>query len=35
MRTRYWQHYLQIGGAMAILTWLPATWLTPLVWPFK
>ena len=29
------KHYLQIGGAMALLTWLLATWLTPLVWPFK
>ncbi len=29
------KHYLQIGGAMAGLTWLLATWITPLVWPFK
>jgi di/tricarboxylate transporter len=29
------KHYLKIGGAMAILTWLVATWLTPLVWPFR
>ena len=29
------KHYLQIGGVMAILTWFVATWLTPLVWPFK
>lgn len=28
------KHYLQIGGAMAVLTWLLATWITPLVWPF-
>jgi di/tricarboxylate transporter len=29
------RHYLQIGGAMAFLTWLLATWLTPLIWRFK
>jgi di/tricarboxylate transporter len=28
------KHYLQIGGMMAFLTWLIATLLTPLVWPF-
>jgi di/tricarboxylate transporter len=28
------KHYLKIGGVMAILTWLIATWLSPLVWPF-
>ena len=28
------KHYLQIGGAMAGLTWFLATWLTPLIWPF-
>lgn len=28
------KHYLRIGGVMALLTWLIATWLTPLVWPF-
>ena len=29
------KHYLQIGGAMAFLTWLLATLITPLVWPFR
>ena len=29
------KHYLRIGGVMALLTWLIATWLTPLVWPFS
>ncbi len=29
------KHYLQIGGVMAFLTWLIATLLTPLVWPFN
>jgi di/tricarboxylate transporter len=29
------RHYLQIGVAMAILTWLLAVWITPLIWPFK
>jgi di/tricarboxylate transporter len=29
------KHYLQIGGVMALLTWLLATLVTPLVWPFK
>ena len=28
------KHYLQIGGVLAILTWLIATWFTPLVWPW-
>jgi di/tricarboxylate transporter len=28
------KHYLRIGGMMAFLTWLIATLLTPLVWPF-
>ena len=28
------KHYVQIGSAMAFLTWLIATLLTPLVWPF-
>jgi di/tricarboxylate transporter len=28
------KHYVQIGGVMAFLTWLIATLLTPLVWPF-
>lgn len=28
------KHYLQIGSVMALLTWLAATSLTPLVWPF-
>jgi di/tricarboxylate transporter len=28
------KHYLRIGGVMALLTWLVATLLTPLVWPF-
>lgn len=28
------RHYLQLGSAMAILTWLIGTLLTPLVWPF-
>ena len=28
------KHYLQVGGAMAFLTWLFAVWLTPRVWPF-
>jgi di/tricarboxylate transporter len=27
-------HYLKIGGVMAILTWLIATWVSPLVWSF-
>jgi di/tricarboxylate transporter len=29
------KHYLQIGGIMAILTWLITLWITPLVWPFR
>jgi di/tricarboxylate transporter len=29
------KHYLRIGGAMAVLTWLLATWLAPLIWPFR
>jgi len=29
------KHYLKIGGVMAILTWLIATWLSPVVWPFR
>jgi di/tricarboxylate transporter len=28
------KHYLRIGGIMALLTWLIATLVTPLVWPF-
>ena len=28
------KHYLQIGGAMAGLTWILSAWLTPLIWPF-
>ena len=28
------KHYLQVGGMMAILTWLVATIVTPWVWPF-
>jgi di/tricarboxylate transporter len=28
------KHYLQIGGVMALLTWLLATAVTPIVWPF-
>lgn len=28
------KHYLRIGAAMALLTWLIATLLTPVVWPF-
>ncbi|HWH71854.1 MAG TPA: SLC13 family permease, partial [Candidatus Sulfotelmatobacter sp.] len=28
------KHYLKIGGVMALLTWLLATWFTPLVWPW-
>lgn len=28
------KHYLRIGGAMAFLTWLIATLLTPRIWPF-
>jgi di/tricarboxylate transporter len=29
------KHYVQIGGVMALLTWLLATALTPLFWPFR
>lgn len=29
------KHYLQTGGAMAVLTWLLATRTTPLVRPFR
>jgi di/tricarboxylate transporter len=28
------KHYLRIGGALALITWLLTTWFTPLVWPF-
>lgn len=28
------KHYLRIGGVLALLTWLLATFITPLVWPF-
>jgi di/tricarboxylate transporter len=28
------KHYLQVGGLMAFLTWLVASLVTPLVWPF-
>lgn len=28
------KHYLQIGGVMALLTWIVATLVTPWVWPF-
>ena len=28
------KHYLQVGALMALLTWLVASLLTPLVWPF-
>lgn len=27
-------HYLQLGSVLALLTWLLATLITPLVWPF-
>ena len=29
------KHYLQVGAGLAVLTWLLATLVTPLVWPFK
>jgi di/tricarboxylate transporter len=29
------KHYLQIGGIMAFLTWMLATLITPVVWPFR
>ena len=28
------KHYLKVGGVMAILTWIIATIVTPLVWKF-
>ena len=28
------KHYLQVGGMLALLTWLIASLVTPLVWPF-
>jgi di/tricarboxylate transporter len=28
------KHYLQVGGVMAVLTWLLATAVTPMFWPF-
>jgi di/tricarboxylate transporter len=28
------RHYLQVGGALALLTWLIGSLVTPLVWPF-
>jgi di/tricarboxylate transporter len=28
------KHYLQVGGVLAFLTWLIASLVTPLVWPF-
>ncbi|HOX57209.1 MAG TPA: SLC13 family permease [Candidatus Paceibacterota bacterium] len=28
------KHYMQVGGVLALLTWLIASLLTPLVWPF-
>ncbi len=28
------KHYLQVGGVLALLTWLIVSLLTPLVWPF-
>lgn len=28
------RHYLQLGSVLAMMTWLLATLLTPLVWPF-
>jgi len=28
------KHYLRVGGALAFITWLVATWFTPRVWPF-
>lgn len=28
------KHYLQVGGMMAILTWLVATVVPPWIWPF-
>ncbi|HVV72572.1 MAG TPA: SLC13 family permease [Verrucomicrobiae bacterium] len=29
------KHYLQVGGALALLTWLVSSVMTPVVWPFK
>jgi di/tricarboxylate transporter len=29
------RHYLQVGGLLAFLTWLVASLVTPLVWPFS
>ena len=28
------KHYIQVGGVLALLTWLVATLVTPIVWPF-
>ncbi|MBI1849463.1 MAG: SLC13 family permease [Planctomycetes bacterium] len=28
------KHYLRVGGVMAILTWLTATLVSPIVWPY-
>jgi di/tricarboxylate transporter len=28
------RHYMRVGGVLAILTWLVATLLSPVVWPF-
>ena len=28
------KHYLQVGGVLALLTWLIGSLVTPLVWPF-
>jgi di/tricarboxylate transporter len=28
------EHFLKIGGIMAIITWLVSIWLTPLIYPF-
>jgi len=28
------KHYLQVGGVLALLTWVIASLVTPLVWPF-
>ncbi len=29
------KHYLQVGGVLALLTWLIGSLVTPLVWPFS
>jgi len=29
------RHYLQVGGLLALLTWLIVSLVTPLVWPFR